>query len=283
MLVDTHGHLNFNAYKDDSKEALERALSAGISLIMPGSQYSTSKRAVELAEKWNDSRVWAAVGLHPIHIEKRKVDKNEVGEHIEYETYAEKFDREKYQEFAKSDKVVAIGEVGLDYWYRPKDKSKRAPYENKQAEALKEQMNFALDMELPLILHCRIAHKNLIKILRDHPHTEKFDIPGVVHSYTGSAKQFKEFEAMGYYIGVNGLIFKLDLVRDAVKAAPLERIVLETDAPYLNPPQVEEERNEPANLKYIAEKIAEIKGVPFEEVEKQTTENAQRVFGVEFK
>lgn len=286
MLIDTHGHLNFNAYKDDSKETLDRALSSDISVIMPGSQFSTSKRAVELAEKWDSPRVWAAIGLHPIHLEERKIDKHEVGDHIKYETHGEKFDRAEYEKLARSDKVVAVGEVGLDYWWRPKTEEEGLVYAKKQEEALVAQMDMALDLKLPLILHCRVAMKDMLRILREHPHTEAFEIPGVVHSYTGSPKQLKKFLAMGYYIGVNGLVFTLGLVKEAVEAAPLDRILLETDAPYLSPPLSirnlgeGEERNEPANVKYVAQEIAEIKNIPFEEVERQTTENAKKVFGI---
>lgn len=283
MLIDTHGHLNFNAYKDDSEEVFKKALDADMGIVMPGSQYSTSRRAVQLAEKWDNPRVWAAIGLHPIHLEDRKVDKHETGSHIEYETRREEFDRAAYEELARSEKTIAIGEVGLDYWHRPKEKEERHAYEQTQAEAFKAQLDLAVDVDLPVILHCRIAHKDMIKILEEHPITEKREIPGIVHSYTGSVKQLKKYLDMGYYIGVNGLIFKLGLMEEAVEAAPLDRIVLETDAPYLTPPQVgEDERNEPYNLKYVAERIAEIKDLFYDEVEEQTAENAKRVFGKSF-
>ncbi|MEX0877403.1 MAG: TatD family hydrolase [Candidatus Spechtbacterales bacterium] len=293
MLIDTHGHLNFNAYKDDFEETLERALSSDVSLIMPGSQYSTSKRAVEFAEKLNNPRVWAAVGLHPIHLEERKIDKFEADGHVEYETHAEKFDRKKYEELARSKKVVAVGEVGLDYWWRPKTKEEGLAYAQKQQKTFCAQADMALDLNLPLIIHCRVAMKDMLNILREHPHTEARDVPGVIHSYTGSPKQLKKFLSLGYYIGVNGLVFTLGLVQDAVKAAPLDRILLETDAPYLSPPLPRRslgeggpnktERNEPANVKYVAQKIAELKDIPFKEVEAQTTENAKKVFGIDFK
>jgi TatD DNase family protein len=280
MLIDTHGHLNFNDFREDSKEVFNRTLSLDMGLVMPGSQYSTSRRAVELAEKWNSPRVWAAIGLHPIHLEEGKIHKDEIGEHVEYETHAEKFDRSKYEELARSEKVVAIGEAGLDYWWRPKTKEAGEKYAKKQKEVLRAQMDMALDLRLPLILHCRVAHKDLIKILREHPHTKKLEVPGVVHSYTGSVKQLKKFLDMGYYIGINALVFKLGMMEEAAVSAPLERILLETDSPYLSPPKAQSERNEPANVKYIAEHIAEIKNISFDKVEKQTTENAKKVFGV---
>ncbi|MDP4010406.1 MAG: TatD family hydrolase, partial [Candidatus Spechtbacteria bacterium] len=168
-------------------------------------------------------------------------------------------------------------------WYRPKTKEKGGAYAQKQIETLKAQLDLALDLEKPVILHCRVAHKDLLKLLAEHPHTQKMETPGVVHSYTGSAKQLKKFLQMGYHIGINGLVFKLELMSDAVKEVPLDKMVLETDSPYLTPPQAGEGRNEPANIKYTAQKVAEIKGISFEEVAKQTTQNAKKVFGVDFK
>lgn len=311
MLIDTHAHLNFNAYKEDSEEILKKALDAGMGLIMPGSQVDTSRRAVELAEKWNNPYVWAAVGLHPIHLEKARVDESEVGRGLDssvasevrrfdfpiFETKGEEFNRQEYKKLAESKKVIAIGEIGLDYWYRPRTKEEGVEYAQKQIDTLNAQLDMALELNLPVILHCRVAHKDLLRILREHSIAEKVNPPGVIHSYTGSTKQLKKFLGLGFYIGVNGLIYKLDFVEDAVREAPLDRILLETDSPYLIPPQVEGQtvisegekgldsdfiRNEPINLKYIAEKIAEIKNISFEEVAKQTTENAQKVFQVNF-
>jgi len=281
MLIDTHAHLNFSAFEDDLDSVLKNTLDLDMGFIMPGTQFETSKTGVELAQKWNNPRVWAAVGLHPIHLEKREADSSEIK--LLEEFYSENFDRAKYEELAKSKKVVAIGEIGLDYWYRPKTKEAGSSYAQKQIETLRAQLNMATDLKKPVILHCRVAHKDLLKLLAEHPHTQKMENPGVVHSYTGSTKQLKKFLQMGYHIGINGLIFKLELMADAAKEVPLDKMVLETDSPYLAPPEVGEGRNEPANIKYTAQKIADIKGISFEEVAKQTTQNAKRVFGVDFK
>ena len=292
MFIDTHGHIQFNAYKEDGDAVVKRAFDAGVAIIAPASQIDTSRRAVEYAERWNTPWLRAAIGLHPIHLEDVRVDSSEVGDQFKFRTRKEEFDRGKYEELLQSETVVAIGEIGLDYWRRPKSKVKRAEYEGRQKEAFIAQLDMAADHNLPVILHCRVAHDDMLAIVSEHPHRSKMEYPGVVHSYTGDLVQLEKFLSLGFSIGVNGLLFKLPFVEEAVKAAPLDRIVLETDAPYLTPPiptgtrqQMEEagqdpERNEPMNLPIIASRIAELKGLSLEEVEGVTTENAIRIFGL---
>ena len=149
MFIDTHGHVNFNAFQEDAEEVLKRTLDDDIWVVMPGSQYSTSRRAVEIAEKYDESLpanrrgVYAAVGLHPIHVgEQRRVDVKETQSSLdlvrdkesweEFTTHSEEFDYEQYKELAKSKKVVAIGEIGLDYYYFPKSKTRREEIKQKQ-------------------------------------------------------------------------------------------------------------------------------------------------------
>ncbi|HEX9722617.1 MAG TPA: TatD family hydrolase [Candidatus Paceibacterota bacterium] len=304
MLIDTHAHINFNAFKDDGEEVLKRTLEAGMQVIMPGSQYSTSKRAVEIAERYEQG-VYAAVGLHPIHIgEQRKVDVLEVQSSLdfarafgseaqarrdkqsweEFETRAEEFDYEAYKKLGQSKKTVAIGEIGLDYYYFPKSKARREEIMQKQKAALQAQMDLADELGLPVILHCRVAHEDLLEFLASRFTFHASGIKGVVHSYTGTAEQAQKFMDLGLYLGFNGLILKnvpaLPNPRELITSIPLERIVLETDSPYLTPPKTPKERNEPLFLQYVAEEIARIKKVSFEEVAKQTTENAKKLFTV---
>lgn len=304
MYVDTHGHVNFNAYKDDGDEVVKRAFDAGVAIIAPSSQIDTSRRAIEYAERFNDSRLWAAVGLHPIHLERTRVDEAEVGlpaasparvqraggrnaaqagDQPKFETRYEEFDRARYDELLKSKYVVAVGEIGLDYWRKPKSKIKREEYKRVQIDTFVAQLDMATDHNLPVIIHCRVAHDDLLKIVESHRITREVNPPGVIHSYTGNKEQLLAFLKLGYYIGVNGLIFKLDFLEDIVRETPLDRILLETDAPYLTPDGAPSERNEPAYVKYTAERIAKLKDVPVGEIEKHTTENAQKVFKVDFK
>lgn len=279
MFVDTHGHVQFNAYRDDGDAVVRRAFDVGVAIIAPSSQIDTSRRAVEYAQRWNDARLRAAVGLHPIHLEDIRVDSAEVGEQFKFRTRKEEFVRENYEELVRSDMVVAVGEIGLDYWRRPKGKARRAEYEARQKEAFVAQLDLAADYGKPVILHCRVAHDDMLAIVSEHTRYNKLDYPGVVHSYTGDLVQLEKFLNLGFAIGVNGLLFKLPFVEEAVKAAPLDRIVLETDAPYLSPPSAPE-RNEPMYLPEIAKRIAQLKEVSLAEVERVTTANAIRIFGL---
>lgn len=288
QLIDTHGHVNFSAFKDDGDEVIKRALDEGVGIIMPGSQIDTSRRAVAYVKKWNHQFLKAAIGLHPIHLEDIEVDESEVESQIKFRTRKEKFIREAYEDLINSgeSQVVAVGEVGLDYWRLPKDSKAQGAYKKQQSDTLNNQFDLAFDHKLPVILHCRKAHDDILSIIKSHflkslstdrQSAREANPPGVVHCYTGNKTQLKAFLALGWYIGYNGIIFKLGL-EDVIKATPLDRILLETDSPYLTPPVIGSQRNEPINVRYVAERIADIKQVSFEEVAKQTTENAQRVF-----
>ena len=278
MLIDTHGHIQFNAYINDSDTVIENAFKNGVAIIAPSSQIDTSLRSIEYAEKWNNDFIYSAVGLHPIHLEDTYVDESEVGTQEIFKTRKEEFDKSKYEPLLSSKKVVAIGEVGLDYWRKPKSKSKRQEYINRQKDALIQQLDLAVEYNLPVILHCRVAHDDLIDILKNHKYLKSVGGEFMVsHSFTGEKDHLDKVLDMGLYIGVNGLVFKLGLAKEAVKNAPLDRIVLETDAPYLSPPNCPP-RNEPQYIKEIAKEIARIKNVSYEEVEQTTTKNAIKLF-----
>lgn len=247
MLIDTHAHLNFNAFKNDFDEIIKRSLAEDIWMINVGSNYETSKRALEIAEKYNG--IFAAIGLHPIHAE----DEN--------------FNASKYRSLCQSDKVVAIGEIGLDYF---KD---YGLFKEKQKQVFLQQLDLAKELNLPVIFHCRMAHEDLLEILKD------YQIPGVIHCFTGNWKQAREYLEMGFYLGINGIIYKRDL-KEVIKNTPLEKILIETDCPYLTPPQEGVERNEPVFIKYIVQDIAKIKGIDFQEVAETTFQNAKNLFRI---
>ena len=307
MLIDTHGHVNFAAFKNDAKEVLHRTLKGDTWVIMPGTQYATSKKAVEMAEQYREG-VYAAIGLHPIHLsEKRKVDVLEVQsentkeeEWMTFETQEEEFLYEKYKELGQSKKVAAVGECGLDYYYEPKSKERREAQRRKQKAALALQLKLADELNLPIIFHCRKAHDDLIEFLTNYKLQTK-NLRGVVHCYTGDLKQAEQFYNIGLSFGFNGLIFKdvpaLPNPKEIIGALPLERIVLETDSPYLLPPLPADPasvatsakgaalakagqagRNEPLFVKYVAEEIARIKGILVDEVSSATTKNAKALF-----
>ncbi len=277
MLIDTHAHLNFNAYKDDVNEVIKKTLGNNVWMINVGSQYSTSKRAVEIAEKY-EKGVYAAIGLHPIHLSdgifKTKIDTEE----IEFNTREEEFDYDVYKDLAESKKVVAIGEIGFDYWYRPKTKIRLEQFKNRQKEIFLKQLNLAQELNLPVIFHCRLAHEELINILNTKYNIQNTGFKGVIHCFTGTWEEAKKYLEMGFCLGFNGIIFKLNL-DEIIKKTPLERILIETDCPYLTPSPIEG-RNEPLYVKYVAEKIAKIKNSNFEEIAKITTKNAKELFKI---
>lgn len=290
MLIDTHAHVNFSAFKDDADEVIKRTLEAGVFVIDVGSQYSTSKRAVEMAEKYK-AGVWAAVGLHPIHLAKRKVnpDNSELSEN-DFETAGEVFDYEKYLELAKNPKVVAIGEIGLGYHHFAQPRvDERFPrveagtgdnieeLKNKQKETFLQGIKLANEIGKPIIIHCWDAYEDLYETLKNNLVEKR----GVIHSFVGGYKTAKKFTELGYKIGLNGVITYSDSFNRLIKELNLKDIVLETDCPYLTPIPYKGERNEPLYVKYVAEKIAGIKEISADKVAEITTQNAKEVFNIQ--
>lgn len=282
MLIDTHAHLNFNAYKTDSEEVVKRTLENDVWVINVGTQYNTSKKAIEIAQKY-ERGVYAAVGLHPIHLNaglvKMKLDQEEIA----FNSKEENFDYQKYKELAKNEKVVAIGEIGLDYYWKPKTKRKLELFKERQREVLLKQLNLAQELNLPVVFHCRVAHEDLINILNIKYKIQNTKLKGVMHGFVGTTEQLQKYLDLGFYIGFNGIIFKtiegIDF-EENIRKTPLEKILIETDCPYLPPPPFENQRNEPLYVKYVAEKISKIKNLSFEEIAKITTENAKKLFKI---
>ena len=268
MLIDAHAHLNFNAFKNDSEETARRALDSGVWLINAGSQIDTSRRAVEFAQKFSEG-VFAAVGLHPIHLKEQTVEEDET----EVKTRVEVFDPAKYEALAREAKVAAIGEVGLDYFHSPKNKEL-------QREVLLEQLILAEKLKKPVIFHCREAHQDLLDILRKWEMAGNKSLAGVIHSFSGRWSQAEEYLKKGFYLGFNGIITFARDYDKVVCQMSLDRLILETDCPYLTPIPFRGKRNEPAYVKYVAEKIAELRGISFEEVAEATTKNARELFGI---
>lgn len=272
MLIDTHAHLNFAAFKDDIKEVVGRVEADGMKVINVGSQLSTSKRAIELAQQYPDT-LYAAVGLHPIHLFEMEVDEVE----IPFKTRVEEFSSEAYENLGQRSGVVAIGETGIDYFHQP-GKVSTTEFKTKQKWTFLKQLQLAKKLDLPVIVHCRgekaamaQAYRDAARIIKDFGYTR-----AVVHCFTADWESAKLFLDLGLFVSFTGVITypKTDVLAHVVKKAPLERIMAETDAPYLAPQLVRGKRNEPRFVRYVADRIAEIKGVTYDEVEKRTTENA---------
>lgn len=276
MLIDTHCHIQFNAYKEDGTEVIERCRAKEMILNTVGSQIDTSKRAVEFAEKYDF--VYATVGLHPVHLFSADVDEGEVS----FKTREERFDYETYRQLAQHPKTIAIGECGLELYHLPKNVSKEDILKQ-QEETFLEQYRLAKEYGLPLVIHVRDAHKEMIDLLKKISPT----INGVVHCYTGDWVFAEEYLKLGLCIGFTGVVTfppkktdpkpQIDLL-EVVEKCPLERILIETDAPYLAPQAYRGERCEPWMVEEVAKKIAEIKGMSEREIVDITEKNAKKLF-----
>ena len=255
MLFDSHAHYNDSQFDGDRFEILDSMEENGIGYIVNAADSMESiEKILPLTEKYRF--IYAAVGVHP--------------EECENLTDA---DIEKLKEFAKHKKVCAIGEIGLDYHYDDVEKTI-------QQKWFDRQISLAEDVNLPVIIHDREAHADCIEIIKKHDIKR---IGGVLHCYSGSPEMAKELLPTGIYFGFGGtLTFKnAKKVRLSAEAIPIDRILLETDCPYLAPEQVRGKRNSSLFMHYVAEKLAEIKGISVSEVEKITTENAKRLYRIE--
>lgn len=274
-LIDTHCHINFNAFKKDSDEVIKRALDKNIWMIAVGSQFSTSARAVEYTQKY-PTGVFAAIGLHPIQLEEIEI----IEDDVKFISRAEKFNKSSYRQLAKKNKVVAIGETGLDFYYIDKNNKEKT---QKQKNTFIEHIGLAEELNLPLIIHCRAskddpedAYEAMLQILEKY----KNKIHGVIHCFGGTIKQAKKFIDLGFYIGFTGIITfdKSGKYKEMIISLQLNKLLVETDAPYLTPQPHRGKRNEPAFVEFVAQKIAQIKNIPFEKVAQITTQNAKNLF-----
>ena len=253
MLFDTHAHLNDEAFDEDREQLLSGLAEKGVGLVMnAGCSLASSREVVEMAKQY--PWLYAAVGSHPDAAD-------EVNESV----------LEEYRKLCKlNDKVKAIGEIGLDYHYED------IPREIQQ-KAFRLQMELARELNLPVIVHERDAHEDGMAIVREFP-----TVTGVFHCYSGSAEMARQLVDMGWYIGFTGVLtFKN--ARKAVEVAaqlPLDRIVLETDCPYMAPTPFRGKRNDPGYLYRMAEALAEIRGISVEEVAQITTENGKRLYRI---
>jgi TatD DNase family protein len=283
MLYDTHAHINFAAFKEEYKELLESTLGQGVWVNNVGTQKDTSAAAVNLAQEFS-SGIYAIVGLHPIHTLAQNVDEEE----SHFKTREEKFDYDYYRDLATESKVVGIGECGLDYYRLPEGMS-IAEVRAIQEPVFREQIWLAKETGKALAIHCRAskdsfdAYDDIMEVLKSEGAGAK-DFPNFeIHSFTADWSVCERFLNLGAYIGLNGIITfdKTGVLKTVTENCPLERIVLETDAPYLAPLPFRGKQNQPLYVKYVAEYIAQIKGLSVEEVSETTTSNAKKLFKLE--
>lgn len=285
MLIDTHCHINFAAFKDDADEVIHRALDNNTWMLLVGSEYRTSSRALTYANKY-ERGVYVAVGLHPIHLEEMKIandDENGEGEYG-FVARAEEFNYDNYDKLARFEKVVAIGEIGLDYYHL--DPAQDIPAaKKKQQEVFLEQLLLARNLNLPVIIHCRQAHDDLLAILSDFKKAYGQSIPadkpwGVVHCFSGDEDLAWKYFNLGLIISFTGLITFSPQWDDLIRKTPLDKIMIETDSPYMTPEPFRGQRNEPVLVQYVAQRIADIKNIKVERVAEATFLNARQLFNI---
>jgi TatD DNase family protein len=254
MLFDTHVHLNAEQFNDDLQEVIDRAIAEGVTnMVVVGFDELTINKAIELAEKYDF--IHASVGWHPVDA----IDMTP--EHLEW-----------LKDLASHPKVVALGEMGLDYYW---DKSPKEI----QKEVFRKQIRLAKEVKLPIIIHNRDATADIVEILKEENAGE---VGGIMHCYSGSVETALECIDMNFYISLGGPVtFKnAKKPKEVAESIPLDRLLVETDCPYLTPHPYRGKRNEPAYVKLVAEEIAGLKGVTFEEIAEATTKNAKKLFGI---
>lgn len=271
---DAHTHINFVAFKDDMGETIQRATDAGVGMNTVGTQFDTSKTAVETAEKYEN--VFATIGLHPIHTGKSHHDEKELGEGGKaFTSRGELFDTAKYERLAESSKVIAVGECGLDY-YRIEGDTKKV-----QEEAFVAQIELANKLQKPLMLHIRAsqgtddAYIDALAILKSHAR-----VAGNSHFFAGSWDIAKKYLDAGIMLSFTGVLTFTRDYDEIVKNAPLDMLLSETDAPYVAPVPYRGKRNEPLYVIEVVKAIARIRGEEEETVRSQLLANASRLFGV---
>ena len=301
-MIDTHCHLQFNAYKNDRDEVIKRCQEKGVVLNTVGTQKDTSRAAVGLAEKY--PFIYASIGLHPIHLFSTHVDEEE----SKFLSREEDFDYEYYKNLGKNPKVIAIGECGLDLYRLPPGKSKEEILA-KQRLTFKAQYDLAQELGLPMVIHVRDAHEEMVELLRslvipteveeslssgvrDPSATlgmTKQKVSGTVHCYTGNWQFAQKYLNLGLHLGFTGVItfppkksdpqIQLSLL-EVVERCPLAKMLIETDAPYLAPNLYRGKRCEPWMVEEVAKKIAEVKGISPAEVINATAKNAKSLFHI---
>src|SRR5690625_1492580 len=254
MLFDTHVHLNARQFMEDREEVIQSAFDAGVKyMVVVGFDHETIPLAIEIAEQYDS--IYAAIGWHPVDA----IDMTDE-------------DFKWIEELCSHPKVVALGEMGLDYHW---DKSPK----DVQKDVFRKQIQLAKKINMPIIIHNREATEDIIKILKEE---NAHEVGGIMHCYSDSVKYVNQCLEMNFYISLGGPVtFKnATLPKEVATYVPIDRLLIETDAPYLTPHPYRGKRNEPAYVKLVAEKIAELRGISFEELSKITKKNAFHLFKI---
>ncbi len=284
MLIDTHCHIQFQGYNADRASVIERCQEKNMAMVLVGTQRDTSRAAVELAEQYE--WMYASIATHPVHLHPTHIDEEE----SHFLSREESFDAAHYESLAASPKVIAVGETGLDLYHLPADKTVDEVLQ-KQIAVFMDHVTFALKHDLSLIIHCRDgltpdtarAHDTLIKLLTEL----KRPIRGTVHCFTSGWNHAKAYLDLGLHLGFTGVVTfppkktnpaSQIALNEVVEKIPLDRIVVETDSPYLAPQRYRGERAEPWMVEEVVKTFAERRGLSYEAMEEIIAENTLRLF-----
>lgn len=266
-LIDVHSHLHFPPFDGDRDEVFSRMSEANIGSILVGTSMETSRSAIEVAK--GHENTWATVGMHPTHFHSDYHDKDELSDSEHFSK--ERFNEDTMRELSRHPKVVGIGECGLDYFRDGKTpEAKRV-----QREGFRAQISIAREVGKPLVIHCRDAYEDVLMILREE---NAGDVGGHMHFFVGSWETAQQFLDLGFLLSFTGVLTFTSQYDEVIKNIPLDRIMVETDAPYVAPAPHRGKRNESIYVSEVAKRIAELKGISYEEVARATTENASRLF-----
>jgi len=253
---DSHAHLDTEGFPEGVDDVIRRARSAGVEWIVT----IGSSRNIDLMEEAirvarTHDNVWAAIGIHPHE-----------ADGVDDSTW------ERFVQLLDEPRVMAVGECGLDYHYMHSAK-------DAQLSVFRAQVRLAYEKGLPLVLHCREAHRDCMAILREGPLN---DLPGIIHCFSGTREEMDDYLSLGFYVSIPGIITfkKADALREAVKQLPIDRMLIETDSPYLAPVPFRGKQNEPAMVVHTAKAIAVILGCSVDKVAAASAENAHRVYGI---
>jgi len=273
--IDIHAHTNFVIFDADRDGVVRRALDSETWIINVGTKQDTSRRAVEMTQKYPEG-VYAIIGLHPVHVNPSEHDSEESGAEGEIvEVKGEDFDADFYRTLAKDGgkKVVGIGECGLDYYRNPTEEEKK-----RQINAFRAQIELALELDLPLMLHVRSAYREVLDILKEYKAVAGDKLRGDAHFFAGSVDEAREFLALGFHLSYTGVVTFAKQYIELVSATPLDRIMSETDCPYVAPVPHRGKRCEPIFVQEVVHKIASIKDISIEECKKALVDNAFNIF-----
>lgn len=294
--IDTHAHVNFPVYDTDRTEVIARAQSEGVAMINVGTTLDASRDIVTLAEQY-ESGVYAIVGMHPLHV---KYDKNLTNEdqetvapidgvvktlaHYSHD-YTEHFDEVEFEKLISHPKVVGVGECGIDIFRLPPEldnETDRTALLNLQETVFRKQIQLAVKYDKPIMIHARESYKKILEILDEEFITRGAKLRGNAHFFAGTVEEAQAFLDRGFTVSFTGVITFAKQYEELVRYVPLEKMLSETDCPFVAPAPYRGKRNEPSFVKEVVKKIAEIKGLDIEVVRATLLENAKRQFRLQF-